>query len=354
MTHILRELEKPGSKSHKKEIVEPVTIIEAPPMFVVGLVGYKTTVRGLKSYKTVWAQHIGDAVKRRFVKNWYRSAKAAFRTHAKLYKKRAAGRKETMSMLMKKCDTIRVIAHSQPVKLRLRSKTADVLEIQVNGGSLKDKVTFAEGLFEKQIPVDHVFSQNDMIDIIAVTKGKGFKGVVSRWGVRKLPRKTHKGLRKVACIGAWHPSRVSYAVPRAGQKGYHHRILKNKKIYRIGKSIHTEEGKFNASTEFDLTKKSINPMGGFPHYGIVHEDYIMVKGSVTGPRKRVLTLRKTIHVQTSRAAKEQVQLKWIDTSSKLGRGRFQSYDEKQKFLGVMKKDIERERKAAEKKAAVAK
>lgn len=70
-----------------------------------------------------------------------------------------------------------------------------------------------------------------------------FPGVTSRWHTKKLPRKTHKGLRKVACIGAWHPSRVSFTVARAGQKGYHHRTEMNKKIYRIGAGIHTKDGK---------------------------------------------------------------------------------------------------------------
>ena len=59
-------------------------------------------------------------------------------------------------------------------------------------------------------------------------------GVTSRWHTKKLPRKTHKGLRKVACIGAWHPARVAFSVARAGQKGYHHRTEINKKIYRMG------------------------------------------------------------------------------------------------------------------------
>ena len=83
-----------------------------------------------------------------------------------------------------------------------------------------------------------------------------FSGVTSRWHTKKLPRKTHKGLRKVACIGAWHPSRVQFSVARAGQKGYHHRTEINKKIYRIG------EGKDlnNASTEFDPDAKRITPM----------------------------------------------------------------------------------------------
>lgn len=55
-------------------------------------------------------------------------------------------------------------------------------------------------------------------------------GVTSRWHTKKLPRKTHRGLRKVACIGAWHPARVAFSVARAGQKGYHHRTEINKKV----------------------------------------------------------------------------------------------------------------------------
>ncbi|MRC57048.1 50S ribosomal protein L3, partial [Bacillus thuringiensis] len=78
------------------------------------------------------------------------------------------------------------------------------------------KIEWARENLEKQISVSSVFAQDEMIDVIGVTKGKGFKGVTSRWHPKKLPRKTHKGLRKVACIGAWHPSRVSFSIARAG------------------------------------------------------------------------------------------------------------------------------------------
>merc|ERR1712070_690068 len=121
------------------------------------------------------------------------------------------------------------------------------------------------GLFEKEITVDSIFAKDENIDVIGVSKGHGTEGVVTRWGVTRLPRKTHRGLRKVACIGAWHPSRVSSTVARAGQNGYHHRTEINKKVYRIGKA---GDGK-SCQTEQDLTKKSITPMGGFPHYGII-------------------------------------------------------------------------------------
>ena len=91
-----------------------------------------------------------------------------------------------------------------------------------------------------------------------------------------MPRKTHKGLRKVACIGAWHPARVAYSVPRAGQCGYHHRVERNKKVYRVGRGIHTKDNKVvknNAATEYDLTEKTITPMVILNHISLHFSHY---------------------------------------------------------------------------------
>ena len=145
--------------------------------------------------------------------------------------------------MKKYCTTIRIIVHTQMKILRRRQKKAHIMEVQLNGGSIGDKVNFAREHFEKEVSVGAVFAQDEMIDIIGVTKGHGFKGVTSRWHTKKLPRKTHKGLRKVACIGAWHPSRIQFTVPRAGQKGYHHRTEINKKIYRMGAGCAMKDGK---------------------------------------------------------------------------------------------------------------
>merc|ERR1712092_44014 len=215
------------------------------------------------------------------------------------------------------------------------------MEVQVNGGTIAQKVDWARERLEKQVNVGQVFAEDELIDVIGVTKGHGFKGVTSRWNCKKLPRKTHKGLRKVACIGAWHPSRIQFTVARAGQKGYHHRTEINKKIYDIRDGFHTKDGKLiknNASTEYDLADKSINPMGGFPHYGEVKQDFIMIKGCCIGPKKRALTLRKSLLTHTKKRALENVQLKFIDTSSKFGHGRFQTPQDKAAFMGPLKKD----------------
>merc|ERR1712183_1254454 len=343
MTHIVREVDRPGSKVNKKEVVEAVTIIETPPLVAVGVVGYIETPRGLRALKTVWAEHIGLEAKRRFYKNWSNSKKKAFTKSCTKWAD-DLGKKEIekdLAQMKKYCTTIRVIVHTQTKILRRRQKKAHIMEVQLNGGSIADKVDFARNNFEKEVPVGAVFAQDEMIDIIGVTKGHGFKGVTSRWHTKKLPRKTHKGLRKVACIGAWHPARVMYSVARSGQKGYHHRTEITKKVYRIGAAIHKEGGKLiknNGATETDITDKSINPMGGFPHYGEVKNDFVMLNGRCIGPKKRVLTLRKSLITHVKRKALEKANLKWIDTSSKFGHGRFQTHEEKRAFMGPLKKD----------------
>jgi len=275
---------------------------------------------------------------RRFYKNWAQASSdkkpKAFTRYQKKYTE-GQGIEAEKEKILKYCTILRVICHTQISKVNLRQKKAHICEVQVNGGSMADKIAFAQGLFEQPVPIDSVFEQNEMLDTIAITKGKGYEGVVTRWGVTKLPRKTHKGLRKVACIGSWHPSRVKYSVARAGQNGYHHRTELNKKVYKIGKGV--KDGlQNNATTEFDLTVKAITPLGGFPHYGEVNEDYIMIKGAVPGVKKRLITMRKSLCAQTSRKSTEEINLKFIDTSSKFGHGRFQTADEKKKFMGPMK------------------
>ena len=108
----------------------------------------------------------------------------------------------------------------------------------------------------------------------------------------------------------------------------------------MGKNV-AEDPK-NATGSADLTEKAITPMGGFPHYGPVLNDFVMIKGCCIGTKKRVITLRKSLLKQTSRNALEEINLKFIDTSSKFGHGRFQTADEKSKFMGVLKKDLVKE------------
>lgn len=331
MTHVVREIERPGSKLHKKEAVEAVTILETPPMVVVGVVGYVETPNGLRTLTTVWASHLSDDVKRRFYKNWYVSKRKAFTKYAKKCAEKPQDIEFELNRIRQNCQVVRVLAHTQVRKLKLRQKVSHLVEIQINGGpDVASKVQYATNLFEKEVEVDEVFTEGETLDVCSATRGRGYEGVVSRWGVTRLPRKTHRGLRKVACIGAWHPARVKWTVARAGQEGYHHRTEMNKRILRIGKKGDPK----SASTETDLTEKGITPVGGFPHYGEVNENWLMLKGCIAGSRKRPITLRKCILAPTRRSHLEPINLRFIDTSSKYGHGRFQTLEEKEKFLGT--------------------
>merc|ERR1712086_927371 len=157
-----------------------VSIVETPPMTVIGVVGYVQTPRGLRQLHTVFANSLSEQAKRRYYKCWAKSKKKAFSRHEKF-------------------------AASDAGKA--------AMEDQLNGGATSaDKVAWAKGKLEKEVSVAEVFDENEMIDVIGVTKGHGYEGVTHRWGTKKLPRKTHKGLRKVACIGAWHPARVFFSV----------------------------------------------------------------------------------------------------------------------------------------------
>merc|ERR1712093_283940 len=177
MTHIVRDMDRVGSASHKKEVVEAVTIIECPPVVVVGIVGYVPTPRGLRQLHTVWADHMQDSCRRRFYKNFQASKKKAFTKYAKKMAtdEGKQDRDDKLNQLAKYCSVIRVIVHTQIDKIRLRQRKAHIMEIQVNGGAdIAAKVQWAKERLEQEIPVKSVFSQDDMIDVIGVTKGRGF------------------------------------------------------------------------------------------------------------------------------------------------------------------------------------
>jgi len=124
MTHIVREVDRPASKLNKKETVEAVTIIETPPMVVVGVVGYIVTPRGLRAYKTIYAQHLNEECRRRFYKNWYASKRKAFSKYSKKWTDES-GKKaidHDFQQMAKYCKVIRVLAHTQMKLLRKRQK----------------------------------------------------------------------------------------------------------------------------------------------------------------------------------------------------------------------------------------
>jgi large subunit ribosomal protein L3e len=162
MTHVARYFEKrEGKKTIKKDVVDPVTVVECPPMKVIGIKGYIETPRGLRALTTVWAQKLPEGVLRRFYKAFYASKKKAFTKYAKKYEADPKGRDHVnrdLDRIRKYCTVVRVIAATQIEKCKLRQKKAHLLEVQVNGGkSAAEKVDWAFSKFESEITLSEVF-----------------------------------------------------------------------------------------------------------------------------------------------------------------------------------------------------
>ena len=175
MTHVVRSVTKPGAKMYAdvKEVVDAVTIIETPPLRIVGLVGYIETPRGLRTLTTVFTSHLDEQFKRRFYKHWYRSKKAFSSYSKKVSEDGNTHITEQLERMKKYCTVIRAVAHTQIKKIGLRQKKAHILEVQINGGTVAEKVDFGYSLFEQELPVKRVFQENEHIDVIGVSKGRG-------------------------------------------------------------------------------------------------------------------------------------------------------------------------------------
>ena len=133
---------------------------------------------------------------------------------------------------------------------------------------------------EKKLKLIKFLKLGSTVDVAAITKGKGWQGVIQRWGVKKKQHKSRKTVREVGSLGPISPQSVMYTVPRAGQMGFHQRTEYDKRIMIIG------------NTENDQIK--INPKGGYKHFGLVKGDFIVLKGSVPGTYRRLIKLRSQI------------------------------------------------------------
>ena len=247
----------PNSPTQGQEIAKVATVIVAPPMLVVGLVAYAEENNALRELVRIWSSKAPADLMSRKISNW----------------KPNEGDLRRLESLRGEIAEIRIIAATFPKQAGLSKKKPDILEIKI-GGDVEKAVDYAISKLGQEIRVNEVFKPGDFIDVIAVTRGKGFAGVVKRWGVSILPRKKRKGRRVVGAIGGRTPGYVPYTVPRPGQLGYHRRTEFNKRILAIG-----DDG------------SKITPKGGFPHFGIIRTTYILLEGTVPGTPKRPIVLR---------------------------------------------------------------
>ena len=177
------------------------------------------------------------------------------------------------------------------------------MEIRVGGGEIEERRAYAEALIGKEITIDDFAKDGQMIDVIAITKGKGFQGHVKRWGVKLLSHKNSKHRRMIGTAGPTYPSFIRPTVPQAGQMGYHQRTEYNKRILRVA-----------------TDPEEINPKGGFVNYGVVRTSYVLLHGSVPGPAKRLLRFRDCVRYNAG-VRIEKPDLAYISTTSKQGVGR---------------------------------
>jgi large subunit ribosomal protein L3 len=235
-----------NSMTKGKKISIPVTILECPPLKIFSVRFYKNN----KVEKEILAENPDKELKRKI----------------KLPKKT----KKIDSEKTEDYEDIRIIVYSQVKKTGIKKKP-DMIEIGLKG-NFKDKLNFVRENLNKEISVSDIFDNGQLVDVRGLTKGKGFQGPVKRFGIKLRFHKSEKGVRKVGSIGPWHPARVTFRVPMAGQLGMFTRTDYNKKIIDIGKV-----------SEVDFLKNIKN-------YGNLKTDYVIVSGSVQGPAKRQLLI----------------------------------------------------------------
>jgi large subunit ribosomal protein L3 len=269
MTHVLFIDDSP-SPTKGTEVSAPVTVLEVPPMSVFAIRFYK-------------AGHVLSDF---------------FSSDAKLLAPLGIKKKEASPAIPApvNIDNVFVLAYASPGKTGFGKKGVEAMEIAVGGKDCAEKLEYANSILGKDIKLADVFREGEIIDTLSITKGKGWEGQAKRFGTSLQRRKATGKRRHIGTLGPWHPGYVMYTVPMAGQHGYHKRTEISKRIMKIGSG------------------NGINPKGGFLHYGIINGDYVLIKGSIAGPVKRLIRMRCGMRAPSGGA--KPIALKHISTDSK--------------------------------------
>lgn len=288
MTHVIMTDDVPNSLTSGMEISIPVTILEAPPMKVAAIRVYKNTTYGAAAIAEAWTTELDKELNRAMTVPKKHDLPAALAKIDQLIRDGIA-------------KDLRVVMYTLPEKVTgIPKKKPEIMENNIGGTELKTRYEYARTLLGKSVNISDVFANGDIIDVQAITNGKGTQGPVKRWGIQ-LQKSKHSragSVREIGTLGAWHPSHVSWRVPQIGQTGYHQRTEFNKRIMQIGKD-----------------GKTVTPEGGILNYGIVRNDFIIIKGSVPGPAKRLVRMRPAIRQKKTLPAPE---LTYVSLESKQG------------------------------------
>ena len=261
MSHIMAVDYRKKSTTAGQEIRMPVTIVEIPPMKVIGARGYIQDTYGLRTLTEAWEKKIDKDLERTLPIPKGHNAKAAWK-----------------KMSDSDLEEVRLLVHTQPRMVTgIPKKRPEIMEMAVGGGSVDAQIEFAKEMMGKEFTMSDFTQEGEMLDAIAVTTGYGFQGHVKRWGVKLLTHKNSKHRRMIGNLGPFSPGYVVSTVPQAGQTGYHQRTEYNKRLLKIGDN-----------------PDEINPKGGFLNYGLVRGNYALLHGSLPGPSKRLIRFRKAV------------------------------------------------------------
>ena len=290
MTHVLLRDTNPNSLSGGQEIRVPVTVVEVPELRILGARGYHMTPYGLQTSGEVWMD--ADLLKEKFPELSRRIPE----------RKQHDAEKHLAVLKDRDLAEIRLIVATQPSKVSgTPSKTPEVMEMGVAGGNTISQLEWALEQLGDEIDIKSIFENGTFVDVVGVTKGYGWQGVIRRFGGKLLSHKNSKRRRQHGNMGDFGTGYVRKTIRQGGQTGYHQRTEFNKRILRISNPEENE----------------ITPAGGFLHYGDIKNSYVLIKGSIPGPAKRLVRLRTAVR-SGSKKSNSPIEITYVSTASKQG------------------------------------
>jgi len=256
----------PNSLTKDKTIIIPVTVLECPVIKIFSVRFYKNG----KVAKEVVAENLEKDLKRKV--------------------KIPKIPKKIDSIKIEDYDNVKVIAYSVVKKTDLK-KTPDLSEIDIVGGDVETKMIWVKDNLNKEISIANIFEKGQLVDVRGLTKGQGFSGPVKRFGIGLKSHKSEKGRRNPGSLGPWHPARVTFRAPQAGQLGMFTRVIYNNLLVDFGKISDDNKNKF----------KNIK------NYGEIKSEFVIIRGSVQGPSKRQLLLTAPLR-ETKKQLKKSFEL----------------------------------------------
>jgi len=263
-----------------KPLFNPTSVLAVPEVAIVGLRLYARENGADRAVGEVYSKTLPEGVEikssiepEKFVEAW----------------------KDKLSKIVR----VAALVSITPSQTGISQKRPVVFEVGVGGGDVPAQVDYVAKLLGKGIKFSEIFKAGSYVDVIGITKGKGFEGPVTRFGIKRKQHKSRKSVRAVGVIGPWHPAAVMYTVARAGQHGFHQRTETGKRILAIS----------------NPKDSPITPAGGFEHFGEVRTDYALLRGTVPGSTRRIVVVRHPVRAVKGKTTPVQV----LELSTRVGR-----------------------------------